>query len=143
MTGLGCTDVLNDMQSKPNALGKMNEVVVICDDMLWDAGPGDSTVYYFESPYPIMPAPEPLFDLRHFSTEDLNMDRLRKELRTYLVLADLSDSESLTTQMVKNDLGEQMINGLFPPQVRLSSSPQYKWQICTAGPPTGTQQYNL
>ena len=122
-----CKDVLNDFQSKPNALGKMNEIVAVCDSKLWETGAGDSTIYYFESPYPIMPAPEPLFDVRHFSTEDLNNDKLRKELRTYVILADLSDSESRTTAMVKNDLGETMINRFYAEPDFFTTAGLDKW----------------
>ncbi len=126
-SGTGCKDVLNDLQSKPNALGKMNEIVVVCDQVLWDTGAGDSTVYYFESPYPIMPAPEPMFDLRHFTTEELNTDPLRKELRTYIILADLSDAESATTRMVKNDLGEQMVNRFYQEDNFYTTAGLDKW----------------
>jgi len=72
---------------------------------MWDGAVGDTFKYYFESAYPIMPAPEPLFDLRHYTVEDLESEPLRKELRTYVMLADLSDFESPTTKMVTRDLG--------------------------------------
>ena len=105
----GCKDTLANLQSKPTALGRMNEIVAICDQKIWDSTAQDSLLYYFAGPYPIMPAPEPLFDIRHFTTEELNQDPLRKELRTYVIMADLSDSDSPTTRMVKADLGEEAI----------------------------------
>ncbi|HPK08842.1 MAG TPA: DUF4837 family protein [Saprospiraceae bacterium] len=91
---------------KPPALGVLNEIVVIADDKLYDGPIGDTLRYYFESAYPLMPAPESMFDLRHFTPEELDNQPLRKELRTYLVVANLSDTESSTTKMVRSDLGE-------------------------------------
>lgn len=102
-----CNDeVAKNLQAKPTALGKMNEIVVITDDDTWTGAIGDTIEYYFESAYPILPTPEPFFDLRHFTPLDLQNEKLRRELRVYLVVADLTDTESPTTQMVRNDLGE-------------------------------------
>ncbi len=90
---------------KPAALGKMNEIVVIADKDLWEGAVGDTFKYYFGSAYPIMPTPEPIFDIRHFTPEQLKLEPLRKELRTYVFLADLNDTDSQGTQMVASDLG--------------------------------------
>jgi len=95
----------SSIYNKPKALGKFNEVVVVCDQQMWDGAVGDTFKYYFGSAYPIMPAPEPLFDIRHYTVDDLQSEPLRKELRTYVMLADLSDSDSPTTKMVTRDLG--------------------------------------
>lgn len=91
---------------KPHALGKMNEIVVIADKDLWEGAVGDTFKFYFGSAYPIMPTPEPIFDIRHFDLKDLTIAPLRKELRTYVILADLNDTDSDITQMVGLDLGE-------------------------------------
>lgn len=97
-------------QFKSKALGRMNEVVVICDDDVWKSGIGDSIRYYYESAYPLLPAPEPLFDVRHYSVKDLETGPHRTELRTYLIVANLSDTTSSTTKMVRYDLGEERFN---------------------------------
>ena len=91
---------------KPHALGKMNEIVVIADDELWEGAVGDTFKFYFGSAYPIMPTPEPIFDIRHFTYERMSTAPLLKELRTYIILADLNDTDSEITQMVGQDLGE-------------------------------------
>lgn len=104
---LSCnSEITQQLEPKGSALGKMNEIVVICDDDLWESMVGDTFTYYFQSAFPILPEPEPLFDVRHFSTEELDAQPLRKELRTYVMLANLSDDDSPTTQMIKKDLGE-------------------------------------
>ena len=103
-----CNDEMaKTFESKPVALARMNEIVAVSDKDLWEGSVKDSFNYYFESAYPIMPSPEPMFDVRHFTPVQLNNESLRKELRTYIVLADLDDPESSTTKMLRRDLGEE------------------------------------
>ena len=106
----GCTNS-NDprFKVKPSALGVMNEIVVITDEDLWTSIVGDTIRHFFEGYYPITPRPEPLFDLRQYSVSELNSQPLKKELRTYLVVANLDDDTSDITQFVIQDLGEQRI----------------------------------
>ena len=107
LLGTSCNDEISgNMKAKSTALGKMNQIVVISDQDVWEGAIGDSVEYYFESSYPILPTPESFFDLRHFTTTELENEKLRRELRTYLVVADLSDTDSETTQMIRKDLGE-------------------------------------
>ena len=115
------------MEPKGTALGKMHEIVVVADKEIWDGAVGDTFRYYFESAYPIMPQPEPMFDLRHFTIEELNVQPLRKELRTYTILADLSDADSPTTQMVRKDLGSEKFDYAMKPDANLSSVGKDKW----------------
>ena len=127
VTLVGCSDTLARLESKPNALGSTNEVVVIADSAVWQSATRDTIEFYFESPYPIMPTPEPLFDLRHFTTEDLQADRLRKELRTYLYVADLNDSESATTKAVIEDLGAESVRRARENQEYITTAGLDKW----------------
>lgn len=124
---MSCGDVLTRLESKPRALGKTNEVVVIADDVVWESYIGDTVEYYFEAPYPIMPQPEPIFDVRQYSLEDLESAELRKELRTYLVLANLKDTSSLVTRMVRYDLGEERLRRAREDATYFSSIGQDKW----------------
>jgi len=100
-------DVAKRYEAKPHALARMNEIVVLADEDLWDSPVKDTFEYYFQSAYPILPSPEPMFDVRYFSPRQLDGEPLRKELRTYIIIADLSDTESYTTKMVRSDLGEE------------------------------------
>jgi hypothetical protein len=90
-----------------NAYGKLNDIVVVADDMLWDGPVGDSIDYFFASAYPILPQPEPMYDLRHYTYSKLEAEPLLRELRTYLVVANLNDEDSPVSKMVKADLGEK------------------------------------
>jgi hypothetical protein len=95
------------MKAKSNAMGRLNEIVVIADEELWEGPAKDSFEFYFESAYPIMPRPEPMFDIRHFTPLEISNEPLRQELRTYVLLVDLSDIESRSVKMVRTDLGEE------------------------------------
>lgn len=96
----------NAIKTKPKALGKMGEIVIVTDNSIWDGIVGDSLDYYLAGPFPITPRPEPLFDLRHYTPEKISYEPLMRELRTYLVVANLSDENSAGTKMLKKDLGE-------------------------------------
>lgn len=108
MTMLACnSEVSSTLEAKAVALGKMNEIVVVSDDEIWESMVGDTFKYYFESPYPLMPSPEAMFDLRHYSGEEMQAEPLRKQLRTYTILVDLNDMESVVTKMARKDMGEE------------------------------------
>ena len=120
-------EVAKKLEPKGTALGKMNEIIVIADRDLWESAIGDTFKFYFGSAYPILPQPEPLFDVRHFTPEDLVDQPLRRGLRTYAILADLSDENSSTTQMVKRDMGEEKFNHSLKKGETTSSVGKDKW----------------
>lgn len=95
----------NPYRVKPKALGVMNEIVVVTDDAIWNSMIGDTVDYYFGGYYPLTHRPEPIFDLRQYNINEINTQPLKKELRTYLFLADMSNDSSEVTQVVKQDLG--------------------------------------
>ena len=128
LTCWSCKDeVTKSLTPKPVALGRLNDVVAVCDDKVWDGMIGDTFVYYYESAYPVMPSPEPLFDIRHFSAENLAAEPLRRELRTYVILANLKDTESATTKMVRRDLGEERYKKALVDTSFFSSVGRDKW----------------
>jgi hypothetical protein len=96
-----------NLTPKPKAFGKMNSIVVLADKNIIDSPVKDSLEMYFESSYPVMPAPEPMFDLRYMTMDDLLTDKLKKELRTYLVLVNLNDPNSPVSRMIQQDLGPE------------------------------------
>lgn len=123
----GCGEMDRRFESRPNALGKSNEIVVICDQNIWEGVVGDSLQYFFASAYPIMPQPEPLFDLRHFTTEELFAEETRRELRTYLIIANLADKDSPTADWVKKDLGPEKLRRQQEDESYFSSIGRDKW----------------
>ncbi len=105
-----CTeDMQRTLQPTPSAFGRINSLVVIADSSTWKAGIGDSVAYFFEAPYIILPQPEPIFDVRFIEPLRVAAEPSWGQLRNYLVLADLSDGDSPTTEMVLNDLSDEKI----------------------------------
>lgn len=103
------SDMASNFQQTPQAFGKINSVNIIADSTLWNNGASDSIAYFLQSPYIILPQPEPIFDVRHLVPYDLLKNPTLTELRNYVVLADLSDEYSKTTEMVVGDLSDAKI----------------------------------
>ena len=102
-------DMREKLQSVPYAIGPANQLAIITDNDLWESSTGDSLDYYFASAFPLLPQPEPIFDVIHFSINDMNTAMTRRELRSYLIVADLSNEESPATQFVLEDLGQETL----------------------------------
>jgi hypothetical protein len=108
---ISCTDEARKrLEPTPTAAGSINQLAIIADQELWDGPIGDSINYYFGSAYPILPQPEPLFDLKHFTPDDLQMESTRRELKAYVIVGDILNEKSATTQMINRDLGSEKIN---------------------------------
>ena len=107
---LSCSaEVREKLTPTPNAMGKVNEIVVVADNSIWDGPVGDSIQYYLSSAYLILPQPEPIFDLRHFTPGDLSEVQMRKNFRSYLFIGNLSNNTSETTNVIKQDLGPEKV----------------------------------
>lgn len=106
----GCaSDMTNKFNAPKNAFGQANRLCVIADQEVWEGAIGDSIRYLFGAAYPILPQPEPLFDLQHFTPQELDLDPYRKELRAYLIVGDLSNPESPTVKSITKDLGAENV----------------------------------
>jgi len=105
-----CTDdAKRSVGIVPTAYGKINEVVVVTDKRIWDGPVGDTIRYYYSAAYPILPTPEPIYDLRFFSVEDLNNEPLRKQLKHYLIVGNLNEPDSPVSQLIRSDIGEEKV----------------------------------
>lgn len=102
-------DMASGLNPRPSAFGKINSLFVIADDDVWDAGARDSVAYFFEAPYLLLPRPEPIFDVRRITPRDIAEQPTLQELRNYIVLADLGDEDSPTTEMVLADLSDARV----------------------------------
>lgn len=91
------------------AIGKTSEIVVVADDNVWEGMAGDTFRYYFESAYLLLPQPEPMFDLRHLTPEQLRNDRMLRDLRTFVFLGNFQDVHSETSKLIQKDLGPEKI----------------------------------
>jgi Domain of unknown function (DUF4837) len=102
-----CSVDMAQLEPRNKAYGHANQLVVIADQTLWEGAVGDTFRYYFSSAYPILPQPEPFFDLLHWTASEVISEPIRQRKRNYLVLGDLSKGDSPATQMILEDLGEQ------------------------------------
>ena len=106
----GCSEEARKrLEPTPIAVGSLNQLAVIADDDIWDGPVGDSINYYFGSAFPILPQPEPLFDLRHFTAEGLELEPARRELKAYLIVGDIGNISSGTGNMVANAIGSEKV----------------------------------
>ena len=105
----------------------MNDMVLVSDNNLWEGPIGDTISRYFEGFYPLTPSPEPIFDIRHYTPSEITIKPLRKELRTYVIVADLSDDLSETTKWVKEDLGAQRFQRALTDDTFHTSVGKDKW----------------
>lgn len=108
LTVVGCSGISDKFKATPTAISASNTIVVIADEDLWEGPVGDTFRYKYEGPYIIMPQPEEIFDLKYFTPLQMEEGSIRKELRTYIYLADLSDTTSMTTKAVRADLGASL-----------------------------------
>jgi hypothetical protein len=102
-----CFGDFSGSSMKPLAISKTNDVVIVASKDLWNGPVGDTLIYYMESPFPITPNPEPLFNLRYFTFQQIDAEPLRRQLRTYLILVDLADTSEGEYKLLKEDLGGQ------------------------------------
>lgn len=106
----GCSEEMQrSLKPVPTAFGKINDIVIIADQEVWDGAVGDTIRYYYSSAYPLLPQPEPIFDLRHFTPDDLNSDMLRRELRNYFIVANMEDANSTAAALIRQDIGAEKI----------------------------------
>ncbi len=107
-----CASESNSNYSPPmsGAIGKTSEIVVVADDNVWEGMAGDTFRYYFQSAYLLLPQPEPMFDLRHLTPEQLRNDRMLRDLRTFVFLGNFQDVHSETNKIIQKDLGAEKVN---------------------------------
>lgn len=92
-----------------DAFGEANHVVIVCEQELWESPLGDSINYYFGSAYPILPQPEPMFDLRHMTYSDVIGYSVRRELRNYIFIADMSAIATAPANLLNELVGEERL----------------------------------
>lgn len=110
---VGCSsEVRQQLQPVPTAFGPRNQLVVIADEDVWKGNVGDSVRYYFSSAYPLLPQPEPIFDLLHYTPNELAGMEQRKQLRTYLILTNLQDEDATTTQLTTDIIGSEKVRSI-------------------------------
>jgi hypothetical protein len=114
---------------KVQSHGKVNQLLVISDTVLWNSPVGDTFFYYFSAPYILLPQPEPIFDVVQMTPAQLAMQPLKKEFRTIIFLADLNDENSATARFVRSDLGPEKLVEIQKSKGYNVTVGQDKWAI--------------
>lgn len=105
-----CTEEMRkNLEAQPTAFGPLNQLAVVADSSLWASVVGDTFDFYFAAAFPILPQPEPIFDIRYISPAQLEAAKERRELRSYVILANLQDVNSPVTKMVSEDMGAEKV----------------------------------
>jgi len=103
----------------PSAFGKANKLTVIADSTWWDQGLRDSVDFTFGAPVLILPAPEPLYDLTHFTLRDLEANPARRELRAYFLISHNGLRGTPLDDLMRRDLGDSLLPPGAPYTVKL------------------------
>jgi hypothetical protein len=96
-----------DRSVLPPSIGSIGQVTVLVDEYTWDSPVRDSFIYLYESPYLLLPAPEPIFDVNTYPYEEFVA--ARRQLRYVIFLGDLS-VRSTTNDQIRLALGEENYN---------------------------------
>lgn len=90
---------------RPLSYGKLDNVLVVSNNYIWQETAGDSLRAKLAALYPITPQPEPRLDLRHERPDSL--DKVLKTRRVIVILSDLLDTADFGRKLTVQALGEK------------------------------------
>lgn len=93
-----------DQKALPEAVGKPGELVVICDNAVWEGEAGEALRKTYGSEQVGLPQPEPWFRLIRFDEGKFN--NITRKYRTILLVTTL-DNDSKTSRYIQKLLGER------------------------------------
>lgn len=90
-------------------VGAAGEIVVVCDEAVWNGAVGDTLRSIFDQPFPVLPQYEPWFDLVHLEPEAF--DRFWKPHRNIVVLelADRVDTQEANVKIFKEKYAREQL----------------------------------
>lgn len=115
------------MNIQPAAFGVTNGIVLIADEDVWKGPIGDSIRFYFSAPYLILPQPEPVFDIKHFTPDGLLKEPIRREFRHIIFVGNIKDDHSPTTRMIRKDIGVARVDRAYKDASFNSLEGKNKW----------------
>ncbi|HLU94750.1 MAG TPA: DUF4837 family protein [Membranihabitans sp.] len=107
LAGCGSESSGPNARIKPSSMGKIYQINTLISPELFNSDAIDTFDYRYGRAYPILPQPEPYFELRFYEIDDLNEQPLLRNLKCFLVLADMSVDDNLT-RMVRQDFRESI-----------------------------------
>lgn len=97
---VACTQQQRDsITPLPTAIGKAGQLLVVSENAIWEGLPGEAMRDYLLQAFPVLPQPEPIFDVKY--VEAMNLARLQQEWRVIIFLADLSQKTKSTKEVTK------------------------------------------
>src|SRR5690606_35117477 len=96
-----------DGRAKPSSMGKIYQINTLISPETYNSDAIDTFDFRYGRAYPILPQPEPYFELRYYETRDLDEQPLLRNLKCFLILADMSIDDDLTRQ-VREDFRESI-----------------------------------
>lgn len=111
MLSIGCNT--STLSPTPQALGGLNKIAIVADQKMWNSEVGDSLKYYLATAYPVLPQPEPLFDLQHYTVESMEQYPDRYRFKNLIFLADMSDEFSDTARKIKEIVGKENVDKMM------------------------------
>lgn len=100
--GCGGSDGGGPMGVKPPSMGKIYQVNTLVSPETYNSSVLDTFDFRFGRAYPLLPQPEPFFDLRYYEISELDQQPILRRLKCFLVLADMSLEDELA-DMVRKD----------------------------------------
>lgn len=106
---VGCGSQEGARSALTGKVGAAGEVVVVCDEVIWNGEVGDSLRSIFDHPFPVLPQYEPWFKLVHLEPEAF--DRFWKPHRNIVVLelADRVDTQAPQVSIYKEKYSRDQI----------------------------------
>ncbi len=98
------------MSTNPHSFGALNKILVVCDQDLWDDHIGDTIRYYLGAAYPVLPQPEPMFDLQHVTASKFEGARQLHYMRSILFIGEMTSTNSPTGNLIKKMIGDDNIS---------------------------------
>lgn len=92
---------------KPSSMGKIYQVNTLISPEIFNSSVIDTFDFRYARAYPLLPQPEPYFDLRFYEVSELAAQPLLRNLKCFLILADMSIDDELT-RMVRSDFRESI-----------------------------------
>lgn len=102
----GCEDY--EDEKRQTSAGGVDEVLIIVDDQFLKTDLTDTLAYYFSQSFPVLPQPEPNFDVMIRSYTQFSHSELIQNHRNIIFVAPLN-SEGKVSSIIKERLGDENI----------------------------------
>lgn len=106
---VGCGSQEGARSALPGKVGAAGEIVIVCENDVWEGEVGDTLRSIFDQPFPVLPQFEPWFDLVHLTPA--SFDRFWKPHRNIITLelADRVDTQTAQVAIYRDKYARHQI----------------------------------